>query len=48
MDMTNHQNHKKTIIETSPYRVDIGLDKQIFSSLGLDQIRLSAIEAEPK
>lgn len=43
LEMTNHQNHKKTILVLTPYQVDIGLDKKDFSSLGLDRIRLSDI-----
>jgi len=41
LEMTNHVNHKKTVINLTPYRVRIDVDHKMFSSLGLDQIRLS-------
>jgi hypothetical protein len=41
LEMTNHVNHKKTVINLTPYRVGIDVDHKMFSSLGLDQIRLS-------
>jgi Outer membrane lipoprotein-sorting protein len=40
MEMTNHVNHKKTVITLSPYKMDAGLDKKMFSSLDLDAIPL--------
>src|SRR5262249_35654324 len=40
MEMVNHVNHKKTVITLSPYRMDVGLDKKMFSSLALDGIAL--------
>jgi outer membrane lipoprotein-sorting protein len=48
LEMVNHVNHKKTVIELSPYRVSVDLDKRMFSSLGLDQIRLSEVAASAK
>jgi hypothetical protein len=41
LEMTNHLTHKKTIMELSSYRMQIGLDRKMFSSLGLDQIQLA-------
>lgn len=46
--MTNHVNHKKTVIKLTPYRVGIDVDRKMFSSLGLDQIRLSEFTASAK
>ena len=43
--MDNHVNHKKTVINLTPYRVGIDVDRRMFSSLGLDQIRLSDFTA---
>jgi hypothetical protein len=40
MEMTNHVNGKKTVMLLSPYRMGIGLDKKMFSSLVLDDIQL--------
>jgi outer membrane lipoprotein-sorting protein len=38
MEMTNHVNHRTTVIALSPYKMDAGLDKKMFSSLDLDEI----------
>lgn len=46
--MDNHVNHKKTVINLTPYRVGIDVDPKKFSSLGLDQIRLSEFTASTK
>jgi len=48
LEMDNHVNHKKTVITLTPYRVGIDVDRQMFSSLGLDQIRLSDFNAVAK
>jgi Outer membrane lipoprotein-sorting protein len=40
MEMTNHVNGKKTIMVLSDYRMNMGLDKKMFSSLVLDDIPL--------
>jgi hypothetical protein len=40
MEMDNHVNGKKTIIQLSPYRMNAGLDKKMFSSLVLEDIPL--------
>jgi len=45
LEMVNHVNHKKTVITLTPYRVGIDVDRKMFSSLGLDQIRLSEFTA---
>lgn len=45
LEMTNHVNHKKTVINLTPYRVGIDVDGKMFSSLGLDQIRLTDFNA---
>jgi len=48
MQMSNHVNGKKTIIQLSPYRMNAGLDKKMFSSLVLEEIPLpSAIAGTP-
>lgn len=44
MEMVNHVNHKKTIITLSRYKMDVGLDKKMFSSLALDGIELPEME----
>jgi len=44
LQMTNHQNHKKTILELTSYRVGAGVDKMVFSSLGLSRISLPVTE----
>jgi outer membrane lipoprotein-sorting protein len=48
LEMTNHITHKKTVMELSPYVMGVGFDKTMFSSLGLDQIQLSAAAASGK
>jgi hypothetical protein len=48
LEMTNHVTHKKTVMELSPYAMDAGFDKKMFSSLGLDQIQLSVLTASGK
>jgi hypothetical protein len=44
-EMTNQVNHKKTVMQMSPYRMDIGLDRTKFSSLALDQIQPTEFNA---
>lgn len=48
LQMIHHVNRKKTIIELSPYRVGIDIDRKTFSSLGLDQLRLAEVAASAK
>jgi hypothetical protein len=45
LEMVNHVNKKKTIIELTPYRLGIDVDRKTFSSLGLDQLRLAEVAA---
>jgi outer membrane lipoprotein-sorting protein len=40
-EITNFQNHRKTILYMSPYKFGAGIDKATFSSLGLDRIKLT-------
>lgn len=44
LEMTNYQNQRKTILSMSSYTVGAGLDKKVFSSLGLSRIDLQKIK----
>lgn len=39
-EMVNFQNHRKTILELTPFKVGGAIDKESFSSLGLDRVSL--------